>query len=117
MVNEHIIYRILDPHNYQFGLLPNAIFLVCLLVFCLGVWILVIERISKVGALYFLCTTAVTVWLFGESMLIASLSNEVAFWWSKVMSIGTIFIPAAVYHFSVSILRQNRQKKPFVLTN
>ncbi|MCG8335697.1 MAG: EAL domain-containing protein [Proteobacteria bacterium] len=117
MINEHIIYQILDLHNYRFGLLSQAILTVCLLVFCLGVLILVMERISKVGALYFLCTTAVTIWLFGESMIIASLNNEVAFWWSKVMSAGTIFIPAALYHFSVSILRLNRKKRPFVLSN
>ncbi len=105
--------RMLSFSSYSFT--PHAVppLVTAFSIFFLGLLVVIREKGSRVSLLYLLYTLTVDLWLFSFSMTWFATSERTAFLWLKVAHIGVIMIPAALYHFSVVVLRidqQNRQR-------
>jgi len=71
----------------------------------LGVVVLLHERRSAVSAAFCVMAATVSVWLFAFSWMYCATDPRVALWWARAGHVGILLIPAAVYHFTVSVLR------------
>src|SRR5216117_259477 len=91
---------------------PTALAAVAVLV--LGVLALVRERGATVSVTFFLTNLLAAVWLGSYSLVYLATTEQVALWWVKAAHLGVIFIPAAVYHFTVTALRIQPEHKTFV---
>src|SRR5207247_328382 len=102
------------PANYAFSLyaLPTALAAVAVL--ALGVLALVRERGATVSVTFFFMNLLAAVWLSSYSLVYSATTEQVALWWVKAAHLGVIFIPAAVYHFTVTALRIQPEHKTFV---
>ena len=103
-----------DPSNYAFSpyAVPTALAAVAVLV--LGVLALVRERGATVSVTFFFMNSLAAVWLGSYSLVYSATTEQVALWWVKAAHLGVIFIPAAVYHFTVTALRIQPEHKTFV---
>jgi len=97
-----------DPASYQFGWdsLPPLLTVGAVLV--LGLGTLARERISLVSLSFLLITLAVSIWLFAQSWLYASVDRGVALWWARAAYAGVPFLGPAIYQFSLVIVRRDR---------
>jgi hypothetical protein len=73
-------------------------------IIALGFIILVGERNSRVSLSFFIMTATVAIWLFCYSLMYCAVAAPVASVWAVMGQLGVIFIPAAVYHFTVGTL-------------
>ena len=65
----------------------------------------------KAGIPFALLTLSVSTWLFCFSWMYCANSPEVAVWWARAAYLGIPFIPAAAYHFTVTLLRLGRVER------
>ena len=100
-----MITELLTPANYTFSPYAIPTFVTAVALLLLGLTVLVRERISLVSVLFFLMTLTVSVWLFGFSWMYSTTNESVARWWAKAAYLGVPFIPSAIYHFTVVVLR------------
>ena len=70
---------------------------------------------SSIYFSFFLITTALSLWLFSFSMLFVSTGSHAAFIWAKIGYIGIVYIPVAVYQFTVFFLNLKNQKKILII--
>src|SRR5439155_26717660 len=103
-----------DPSNYAFSpyAVPTALAAVAVLV--LGVLVLVRERGATVSVTFFLTHLLAAVWLGSYSLVYLATTEQVALWWVNAAHLGVIFIPAAVYHLTVTVLPIQPEHKTFV---
>lgn len=94
-----------DPASYNISLYSLPTFVTMLAILLLGVLALVHERISSVSLSFFVMTLAVSLWLCAQSILYSTTNEGVALWWAKAAYLGVPFIAAALYHFTVTVLR------------
>ncbi|HUF18060.1 MAG TPA: EAL domain-containing protein [Thermoanaerobaculia bacterium] len=103
--------QVLNIANYTFS--PYAVpgFLTAVAMLILG--LLVVQRTAerKAGVPFALLTLSVSVWLFCFSWMYCARLPEVAIFWARAAYLGIPFIPAAAYHFTVSLLRLGRNEK------
>ncbi len=83
-------------------------------VLCLGLVVLIRERASLVSGLFLLVTLSIGIWLLAFSAMYCAHDPRVAFWWAKSAYLGVPFIPAAIFHFSVAVLRSYPRCKRLV---
>lgn len=53
----------------------------------------------------------VFIWQSGTYFMLTAPNPGTAFFWGKIIYLGTTFLPAAVYYFVVSFLKKGREKK------
>jgi PAS domain S-box-containing protein len=53
--------------------------------------------------------SAIGIWFFAFAFMYSSRIESVAFWWGKAAYLGIPFIPAAAYHFTLSLVKTNNQ--------
>ena len=97
--------QLFDPSRYAFNVLAFQSQIVAFAAFCLGVFMLGRELDHRLRSAFFLLTSTISIWLFADSLMYASLDEATALAWAKVAYWGIAFIPAANYHFSAFILR------------
>ena len=51
--------------------------------------------------------TAIGIWFFTFSFMYSARVEYVAYWWGKAAYLGIPFIPAAAYHFTLSLVKSN----------
>jgi PAS domain S-box-containing protein len=73
-------------------------------ILALGFIILVGERNFRVSFSFFIMTATVAIWLFCYSLMYCAVAAPVARAWAIMGQLGVVFIPAAVYHFTVGTL-------------
>lgn len=71
----------------------------------LGVVVVVRERGSQISRKFCVMTCAVSLWLAAFACMYGADEARIAVWWCKIGHIGVLVIPAAVYHFTVTVLR------------
>lgn len=97
----------------QYSFSPHAVppLVTAFSILFLGLLVVIREKGSRVSLLYLLYTLTVELWLFSFSMTWLAASEQIAFWWLKVAHIGVTMLPAALYHFTVVVLRSDQQKR------
>lgn len=102
-------YRYLDLGQYTLNALAIQTLVAAFAVFTLGIFAVSRERGSRVSAAFLAVTVTVSVWLFAFSWMYSANSEQIALWWAKSAYIGVALIPAAVYHYSVQVLQEDRK--------
>lgn len=106
-----MIAELLNPDNYQTSLFALPTLLTASTMLALGLMVLVRERESRVSVSFFLMTLAGGIWLLSYSMIYCTRTENAALAWSKVGHIGIVFIPPAVYHFTIASLQLYQRYK------
>ncbi len=90
--------------NYTFNPYAIPTLVTGIAIIALGFIVLVGERNSRVGLSFFIMTVTAAIWLFCYSLMYCAVAAPVASTWAVTGQLGVVFIPAAVYHFTVDTL-------------
>ena len=104
-----MLYLHLDFGQYTLNALAIQTFITALAVFTLGIFAISRERGSRVSTAFLCVTLTIGVWLFADAVMYCANSEQIALWWAKASYIGVALIPAASYHYSVLVLREDRK--------
>jgi PAS domain S-box-containing protein len=97
--------KLFNLANYAFNPYAIPTLTTAVAIVALGFIVLVGERNSRVGLSFFIMTVTAGIWLFCYSFMYCSVAESTASTWAFMGQLGIIFIPAAVYHFTVGTLR------------
>ena len=92
--------------------LPPLLTAIAILV--LGLVVVIREKGSRVSLLYFSYTLAASGWMFSAAFALFLTSEEWIYHWMKIANAGVTMIPAALYHFTVVVLDNERQHRRLV---
>ncbi|MHB8845302.1 MAG: sensor histidine kinase [Nitrospirota bacterium] len=96
--------------NFNPHALPPLITAVAILL--LGLTVVVREKGSRESLLYLGYTLAASTWMFCVSVALSLSSEAMAYRWMIYSSAGVTMIPAALYHFTVVVMRTvNRHRQ------
>jgi len=101
-----MLIQLVTPDNYTFTIHAVASLIVGMASIILGLYVLIRERGSLIGMLFWLFTVCAGLWLEGFGMTYASLQPGPASYWIKLAEIGVNFIPAGVLALTVAIAQQ-----------
>lgn len=96
---------ILDPAGYRLTWTAVPTILTAVATILIALYVLRREGPSRVSLAFALLSGAIAVWLSAFSVMYCALSPDTALRWSRTAYLGVPFIPAAVYHFTVSVLQ------------
>jgi len=96
--------EIFNPGNYQTSLSALPTLLTASTMLALGLKVLIAERQSHVSISFFIMTATTALWLSGYSFMYCATTERVAATWSTIGHIGIVFIPASIYHFTLTAL-------------
>jgi diguanylate cyclase (GGDEF)-like protein/PAS domain S-box-containing protein len=101
---------LIDSAAYEFSssAVPTLITAVLMLGFGASV---LMRRVSRVTVSFFTLTVAAAVWMFAFTWMYCSRDAATALYWARTAYIGVPFIAAAVYHFTIEILRIGRDRR------
>ena len=105
----------LTHYTFSWYAVPTA--LTTLLLVGLGVAVLIRERASPTSLVFASLITAITIWLFSFTLMYCTEPAWLALRWAKAAYLGVPFIPAAIYHFTASVLGIARSHRPLIWTN
>ncbi len=88
--------KLVNPENYNFTLYSLPMLISGMAIACLGFFVLSRERISRIGASFFLMCMSVSFYQVCAALNNASLDLNLALFWSKLGNLGAIFIPLSV---------------------
>ena len=80
----------------------------------LGIFVFSQNRRSLINMTFSLKCLCVFVWLFGYFMMYSTRNAGFALWCSKFVYTGVVFIPTFFYHFTVSFLGKEGERKKTV---
>lgn len=96
-------------------LLIASIFLLAVFSFLLGIFSLLKNPKSFTVRLWFLMSMAVGVWSGSFLLMLLSQTEQEGIFYSKLLYVGTSFIPIFFYHFVLSFLRKVDNKNKIFL--
>lgn len=109
-----MIEHVVSIADYQLSIYSIPTLITTAAILLLGILVLVRERVSLVSLSFSLVTLAVSIWLFGFSVMYSSPDSDSALWWNKVAYLGVPFIAPATYQFTVAVLKLYDRFKRFV---
>ncbi len=109
-----MVTQVFDFANYTLSTYAIPTFVTAVFIFLLGSLVCLREQGSQVSVLFFWVTLTISMWLFAFSWMYCATDERVALWWAKAGNLGVAFIPSAIYHFTVAVLRINRKYKMLV---
>ncbi len=112
-----MVHQVLDPASYTLSPYAFPTFISAVAFVLLGVAVFLREGRSRLGLLFLNMTLTIAIYLVAFSWMYASLHTSVALWWAKAAYLGVPFIPSAIYHFTVVVLRLYETKKTLVWVN
>lgn len=95
---------VLELFNYALSPYALAPLLVGSLIFALGLVVLIGERGSRVSVAFWLMTASASLWLLGYAVVYTASETSVALWWIHVLHLGVVWIPTAIYAFTLTIV-------------
>jgi len=93
------------PAHYTFNVFAVPTFLTAVAVLVLAIAVVIRERNSLVSLVFCLLALSISVWLLSFSWMYAAVDASTALWWAKTAYVGVVCIPAAIYHFTIAVLR------------
>jgi diguanylate cyclase (GGDEF)-like protein/PAS domain S-box-containing protein len=109
-----MIIPLLDPGNYVVTIHAAFSMLVGAAIGVLGIYVLIRERGSHIGVVFWAFSASICTWLMAFGMTYASLHEPQAFFWAKVSQIGVIFIPVTVLALALTIVRRAREFRKII---
>src|SRR4051812_23110753 len=97
-----------DVYAFSPYAIPTALTTLLMLVFGLRV---LTRRVSRVSAAFFALTFFASIWLFAFTFMYSATRPDAALLWARVAYLGVPFIPAAVYHFTLEMLRIVKKRR------
>jgi two-component system NtrC family sensor kinase len=76
-----------------------------------GLWVLMKQPQGLVNLTFSLVCGAVSIWLFSFFMVYSSPDESEARFWGRCVYAGVVYIPAAFYHFTSSVLQRRMPNK------
>jgi two-component system NtrC family sensor kinase len=76
-----------------------------------GLWVLMKQPQGLVNITFSLVCGAVSIWLFSFFMVYSSPDESEARFWGRCVYAGVVYIPAAFYHFTSSVLQRRMPNK------
>ena len=101
--------ELLDPASYLVTIHSIGPWVVGTLTAVLGIVLLLRERGSNVSLALCLLTTSVSIWLLSAGALYATRPEPLALRWAKAANFGVVFIPSAVFIFTLTIAQRLRE--------
>ena len=101
--------ELLNPTSYLVTIHSIGPWVVGTLTAVLGIVLLLRERGSNVSLALCLLTTSVSIWLLSAGALYATRQEPLALRWAKVANFGVVFIPSAVFIFTLTIAQRLRE--------
>ncbi len=77
----------------------------------LGGYVLIRNPKNVINQSFALLALASVIWSTGLSLEVTALNQASGLFWAKILHIGVVFLHSSYYHFVVSILGLNKQKK------
>jgi diguanylate cyclase (GGDEF)-like protein/PAS domain S-box-containing protein len=97
--------------SYQFSLFASPVLLVGAALAVLGFFVVVHERRSRIGMIFFLFAGTVSLYLIGMGINYSARDAQVALFWIKIAHIGLLFIPSTALFLAVTRLQLTRQHR------
>ncbi|HYS56180.1 MAG TPA: EAL domain-containing protein [Thermoanaerobaculia bacterium] len=96
----------------QHGLAPSAIptALTAFLMLVFGGSV-IRRRVSRVTSAFLTLSIAAAIWLLAFTLMYSTAESAQALWWAHAAYLGIPFVAAAIYHFTVEMLRIYEQRK------
>ncbi|MGC1454369.1 MAG: diguanylate cyclase [Nitrospirota bacterium] len=101
-----MIAQLLDPDNYVVTIHAAASMFVGVAIAVLGVYVLIRERGSHIGVVFFAFSVSICTWLAAFGATYASLHEPQAFFWMKFAQIGVVSIPVTILLLALTIVRR-----------
>ncbi|WP_447970281.1 PAS domain S-box protein [Nitrospira sp. M1] len=112
-----MIEQVFNPASYVFSIYALPTIVTAVVVFLVGLTVFIRERGSVVSWLFVAMVTPFSLWFFGFTWMYCARLESVALWWVEFAYIGVPWIPAAIYHFMVEILKLKGHWKKIVWFN
>jgi PAS domain S-box-containing protein len=94
--------------NYSFTIHAIPPLITALAILLLGLIVVIREKGSRESLLYLCYTLTASTWMFCVSVALFQSSETRAYLWMTFANAGVTLIPAALYHFTVVVMRANR---------
>ncbi|RJR16457.1 MAG: sensor domain-containing diguanylate cyclase [Nitrospiraceae bacterium] len=107
--------EVFEISSYSLNIYALPTFVLACIIPLLLLMVIFRERITSLSMSFSVLGFFTCLWFLAFSLMYCSINPHVALWWAKAAYLGVPFIPAAVYHFTVSVLRSYRQNRKFVL--
>ncbi len=101
---ERMIIPFLDPDNYVVTIHAASSMLAGAAIAVLGVYVLIRERFSRIGVVFWNFSASVCTWLFAFGAAYASLHEPQEIFWTTFSQIGVIFIPVTALALALTIV-------------
>jgi diguanylate cyclase (GGDEF)-like protein/PAS domain S-box-containing protein len=111
-----MIAQLLNPDNYSFTIHAASSMLVGAAIAVLGAYVLIRERGSRIGMVFWLFTLCVSIWLVAFGALYASLQETQALLWIRFALMGVIFIPAIGLILAFTLVQRVDEFRRFIRT-
>ncbi|HUP64850.1 MAG TPA: EAL domain-containing protein [Thermoanaerobaculia bacterium] len=92
-----------DMGDYSLTAAGLPMLLTSIGILLLGVVTAIRERFSPIARTFFLLNVAVALWLFSFAWMLWANVETRGFFWARLGFLGISFIPAALYHFSLTL--------------
>jgi|GEM_PF-1451491 len=99
---------LLNPENYLFSAASLPPFLTACLLSILCLTLVVREKLSQASLMFTLLILSNMIWLISQAGAYASRDEETALLWIKIENAGIVFIPSALYLFTLSVTQKLR---------
>lgn len=112
-----MIEQVANPSSYEFSIYAVPTFLTAVIGFLVCLAVVVRERGSGVSWVFASMVMPCFLWFFGFTWMYCAKLESVALWWVELAYVGVPWIPAAIYHFMVEILKLQGYWKKIVWFN
>jgi diguanylate cyclase (GGDEF)-like protein/PAS domain S-box-containing protein len=116
MSDERMIAQLLNPSNYSFTVHAASSMLVGAAIAVLGAYVLIRERGSRIGVVFWLFTLCVSIWLVAFGAMYTSLQETQALFWMRFATMGVIFIPAIGLLLAFTLVQRADEFRRFIRT-
>ena len=81
--------------------------LTAILTIGLGLFVFFGNKKNRINQLWLLVSVYTSLWTIGLFGSVVSLNEDQALFWQRVLYLGTILLPAAFFHYAVTLIEQN----------
>ena len=106
-----------DAEHYLFSLHALAVLALGAGALCLGTFVLVNQRASRIGLRFFSLQAAISLWLLPYGMAYASLQEAAASGWFRVGSFGVMIMPVSFVILTATVINQEREFRWLIRTS
>ena len=106
--------QLFNPHQYYLN--PNSIapFIVAVLCVVLGLVVLSISRREAFNISFFYFCLAAGLWLLSSTLMMNSRRMDHALCWARLLFVGMMLVPAAMYALSSALTKSVKQQKKII---